>query len=92
MNSAAYIQGVVSADRSITTDPFFVTGDWLRSVLTVWRRDDCVLCGKPFEVGERVRWLHPDYPGEGAGYRVVHADCVDAPLWPQRRPVGRRGH
>lgn len=77
-------------DRDYTTDPFIVTADWLRSVVSVWRRGDCLLCGKRFEVGERVRWLHPDYPGARAAYRVVHAGCVDEKKWPQSRPVGRR--
>ncbi len=74
------------------TDPFDVTADWLRSVLAVWRRDECLLCGNHFQVGERVRWLHRYYPGVGAGYRVVHAGCVHEELRPQGRLVGRRGN
>ena len=81
----AHIRGVVAADRLYTTDPFLVTADWLRSVLAVWRRDDCLLCGEPFHVGERVRWLHPDYPGARTDYRLAHADCVVQELWPPGR-------
>ena len=72
--------------RGYVVDPFIATPDWLRAVQKVWRRNDCLLCGECFQVGDRVRWLHANHPGVGTGYWLVHVECV---VQDQGPPGGR---
>jgi hypothetical protein len=67
--------GVTSSHYVV--DPFLATRDWQTALRRVWGRDDCMVCGRRFQSGERVRWLRASASGGRKGcYAVIHVTCA----------------